>query len=226
MPLFPCPRTFVCLHNLHKSYIMLQRISFHIVYVCQFSLPPICRKVENIKDSLAPSPSVDFSYPPLRYTDLVPKTTTCVSGFSERANSVITSTHFTCFLRPIFFFSSANQILKHVLQGKNKETKKKLWTEREKFNILFHSFLIFVSLLFLFRLISLGLCTVFVSVTNLIVTCKQFAERRDASRQVIRPHIQHSAPLPPFPRPECETHGTVSACICWFLFALWVCADM
>jgi hypothetical protein len=68
-----CPR----LQNLYKRYTMLQRISFHTVYICQFSLPPVCRKVKNIKDSLAHIPSiltVDFSSPPHptpdRYTQL------------------------------------------------------------------------------------------------------------------------------------------------------------
>lgn len=92
----------------------------------------------------------------------------------ERGGGVITSTQFTCFPRPIFSPPpfSTDQILKHVPREKNKETKKKLWTE---FNILFHSFLILVSLSFLFRPISLSLCAVFVSMTDLIVTCKQFA---------------------------------------------------
>ena len=93
----------------------------------------------------------------------------------EREREVLSHQHSSP-VSPGPYFSpppfSTDQILKHVPREKNKETKKKLWTE---FNILFHSFLILVSLSFLFRPISLSLCAVFVSMTDLIVTCKQFA---------------------------------------------------
>ena len=94
----------------------------------------------------------------------------------ERGGGKVLSHQHSSPVSPGLFFSpppfSTDQILKHVPREKNKETKKKLWTE---FNILFHSFLILVSLSFLFRPISLSLCAVFVSMTDLIVTCKQFA---------------------------------------------------
>lgn len=178
MPLFPCPRTFVCLQNLHKSYIMLQRISFRIVYVCQFSLPPICRKVENIKDfscSLAVrrflipplNSNTQTWYPKLRRVFLVSVRERI--ALSHQHSSRASSDPFFS-LQPIKFWST--------FFSERTKKRKRNYGRREKFNILSHSFLIFVSLLFLFRLISLGLCTVFVSVTNLIVTCKQFAERQ------------------------------------------------
>lgn len=123
---------------------MLQRISFRIVYVCQFSLPPICRKVENIKDSLAPRrPSI--SHTPLQIQTWYPKVRR-VFLVSVRERIALSHQHSSpASSDPPFFFSlslsSTNQILKHVLQRKNKETKKKLWTKREiqySFSFLSH----------------------------------------------------------------------------------------
>jgi hypothetical protein len=94
-------------------------------------------------------------------------------------DGVITSTQFTCFHRPIFFCSSSSllQRIKFWSTFMTERTKKRKsnYERKEKFNILFHSFLILVSLLFLFLRISFSLFSVPVSVTNLIVTCKHFA---------------------------------------------------
>lgn len=179
--MFACPRTLYAYKantNVTPSYK-----EFHFVSFMYVNFPPRTSLLESGKHQrFARSLNVGlFLIPPrLTHTAKGPGTPKLRRVFlvsvrqKERENGVITSTQFTCFPRPIFSPPpfSTDQILKHVPREENKETKKKLWTE---FNILFHSFLILVSLLFLFRPISLSLCAVFVSMTDLIVTCKQFA---------------------------------------------------
>ena len=137
MPLFACPRTFIRLQSPYKRYTKLQRVSFRIVYVCQFSLPPLCWKVENIKDLLAPLTLVHFSYPPRPIhtakgsgTPKLGRVFLVLLREKEKENGVITSTQFTCFPRPIFFPLHLFQPIKFWSTFYRKRTKKQTKKKR------------------------------------------------------------------------------------------------
>jgi hypothetical protein len=153
---------FVCLQSLDKSYIMLQRISFRVVYVCQFSSPPICSKGENIKDSLALWLSVNFPYPPSN-SDTVTGPQTWypklrrVFLVSVREKMALSHEHSSPACSGPFFLLQPIKFWSTFFNERTKKRKRK-YERREKFNILFHSLLILFSLLFLFRLISLSAC--------------------------------------------------------------------